>query len=406
MAVVISTILKILAAIVVFGIIILVHEFGHFIVARIMKVRVIEFAIGMGPRLFKWGKKDTTYSLRLFPLGGFCSMEGEDEGAPTPSALGGHADTDGEGPLLPSEDAESEGTPEQENVGLPSNTSRSFAHKKVWQRILIVVAGAFMNLLLGFILIFCYNLFCTSGDYVLAHLSCTTTIATVGEDFDTPLMPGDTILEMDGERLYSYMDFITFLQTDDDGKFDVVIERPQADGTKAEELLKDVDFYLTEDKETGLRYLDYEMQFYVYLPKASTIVQQTAKQEFSILVYTVRSLKYMLQGKYGLNDLSGPVGTIDIIGDAVQNAVTEEDASIGVGFLLFLVALLTINIGVVNLLPLPALDGGRLLFLIWEGITRRPVPAKYEGIVHLIGMILLVLLSIVIAFSDVLKIFG
>ncbi|MBE6793097.1 MAG: hypothetical protein E7534_06355 [Ruminococcaceae bacterium] len=404
MAVVISTVLKILAAIVVFGIIILVHEFGHFIVARMMKVRVIEFAIGMGPRLLKWGKKDTTYSLRLFPLGGFCSMEGEDEGAPTPSALGGHADTDGEEALLPSEDTEEIAA--QEPVILPPDTSRSFAHKKVWQRILIVIAGAFMNLLLGFILILCYNLFCTSGDYVLAHLSCTTTIATVGEEFDTPLKPGDTIVKMDGERLYSYMDFVTFLQTDEDGKFDVLVERPQADGTKSEQLLEDVDFYLTTDEETGLRYLDYEMQFYVYLPTAGTIVQQTAKQEFSILVYTVRSLKYMLQGKYGLNDLSGPVGTIDIIGDAVQNAVTEEDRSVGIGFLLFLVALLTINIGVVNILPLPALDGGRLLFLIWEGITRRPVPPKYEGIVHLVGMILLVLLSIVIAFSDVLKIFG
>lgn len=331
-------------------------------------------------------------------------MEGEDEGAPTPSALGGHADTDGEEALLPSEDTEEIAA--QEPVVLPPDTSRSFAHKKVWQRILIVIAGAFMNLLLGFILILCYNLFCTSGDYVLAHLSCTTTIATVGEEFDTPLKPGDTIVKMDGERLYSYMDFVTFLQTDEDGKFDVLIERPQADGTKAEQLLEDVDFYLTTDEETGLRYLDYEMQFYVYLPTAGTIVQQTAKQEFSILVYTVRSLKYMLQGKYGLNDLSGPVGTIDIIGDAVQNAVTEEDRSVGVGFLLFLVALLTINIGVVNILPLPALDGGRLLFLIWEGITRRPVPPKYEGIVHLVGMILLVLLSIVIAFSDVLKIFG
>ena len=121
MAVVISTVLKILAAIVVFGIIILVHEFGHFIVARMMKVRVIEFAIGMGPRLLKWGKKDTTYSLRLFPLGGFCSMEGEDEGAPTPSALGGHADTDGEEALLPSEDAEEIAA--QEPVILPPDTS-------------------------------------------------------------------------------------------------------------------------------------------------------------------------------------------------------------------------------------------------------------------------------------------
>jgi regulator of sigma E protease len=357
----------------------------------------------MGPRLLKWGKKETTYSLRLFPLGGFCSMEGEDEGAPTPSALGGHADSD-EALLPTDENDKNDGEPQEEL--LPPDTSRSFAHKKVWQRILIVIAGAFMNLLLGFILILCYNLFCTSGDYVLAHLSCTTTIANVGENFDTPLQAGDTIVKMDGERLYSHMDFITFLQTDEDGKFDVLVERPQADGTMKDVLLEDVDFYLTTNEETGLRYLNYKMDFFIHDITAGTVIQTTAKQEFSVLVYTWRSLKYMLQGKYGLNDLSGPVGTIDIIGDAVQNAVEEEDRSIGIGFLLFLVALLTINIGVVNLLPLPALDGGRLVFLIWEGITRRPVPAKYEGIVHLIGMILLLILSVFIAFNDVLKIFG
>ena len=124
------------------------------------------------------------------------------------------------------------------------------------------------------------------------------------------------------------------------------------------------------------------------------------------MVYTWRSLKYMLQGKYGLNDLSGPIGTIDVIGDAVENAVQEEDRSIGIGYLLFLISLLTVNIGIVNLLPLPALDGGRLIFLIWEGITRRPIPAKYEGIVHAVGMALLILLMIVVAFSDVFKLIG
>ena len=421
---VLPVVLKILAALVVFGIIILIHEFGHFIVAKCCKVRVNEFAIGMGPRLLKWGKGETTYSLRLIPMGGFCAMEGEDEGAPTPSALGGNADrvpkeaepllpvqdrTDGES--LPEGDASPDGnegtaggeTPaESDNVPDPS---RSFACKKLWQRILIVVAGAFMNLVLGFLLLLGYNLFCTSGEYVLAFLSCTQTIHSVDESFETDLQPGDTILRMDGERLYSYMDFVTFLQTDEDGLFDIEVRRPTADGKSETLTLEQVDFHLTVDEETGLRYLNYKMNFTTYHPTAASIIPQTIRQEYSLVVYTYRSLKYMLQGKFGLNDLSGPIGTIDVIGDAVQNAVQEKDRAIGVGYLLFLISLLTVNIGVVNLLPLPALDGGRLVFLIWEGITRRPVPAKYEGIVHLIGMALLILLMIVVAFSDVLKLF-
>ena len=402
-------ILEIVAALVIFGIIILVHEFGHFIVAKLNKVRVNEFAIGMGPTLFRWGKKETVYSLRLIPMGGFCAMEGEDEGAPTPSALGGNADREPAPPLAPvdADAVESEETAEpEETVTEPVDTSRSFAHKKVWQRMLIVVAGAFMNLVLGFVLLMCYNLFCTNGEYVLATLSCTNTIAVIDESFETPLQPGDTVVSMDGERMFSYMDFMMFLQTDEDGKFDMVVDRPTANGGKERLTFEDVDFYLTVDEDTGVRWLDYDMHFAVYQPRITTVIQHTVRQEFSLVTYTVRSLKYMLQGRFGLNDLSGPVGTIDVIGDAVQNAVTEEDKSIGIGSLLFMIALLTVNIGIINMLPLPALDGGRFLFLLWEGLTRKPVPAKYEGWVHAIGMILLVLLMVVVAFSDVFKLIG
>ena len=178
---VLPTALKIIAALIVFGIIILIHEFGHFIVAKCCKVRVNEFAIGMGPRLLKWGKGETTYSLRIIPMGGFCAMEGEDEGAPTPSALGGNADRENaesvplppvEGqtaesaenaailPETPAEDSAADADAELAAAAEPeADTSRSFAHKKVWQRILIVVAGAFMNLVLGFLLLLGYNLF-------------------------------------------------------------------------------------------------------------------------------------------------------------------------------------------------------------------------------------------------------
>ena len=136
------TILRILGALLALNILVTLHEFGHFIVAKLMGVKVNEFAIGMGPKLLKWGKGETAYTIRALPIGGFCAMEGEDEGAPTPSALGGNADRDGEGVLR--------------------DDSRSFATKKVWQRVLIVVAGAAMNLLLGFVLLLAYMVCCRS----------------------------------------------------------------------------------------------------------------------------------------------------------------------------------------------------------------------------------------------------
>ena len=132
------TILRILAALLCLTVLVTIHEFGHFIVAKLMGIKVNEFAIGMGPKLLKWGKGETVYSIRALPIGGFCAMEGEDEGAPTPSALGGNADR--------------EESPEE-----AKDDSRSFANKKVWQRILVVVAGAAMNLLLGFVLLLVYN---------------------------------------------------------------------------------------------------------------------------------------------------------------------------------------------------------------------------------------------------------
>ena len=154
-------ILKILAALVLLGVVIMIHEFGHFLAARAMGVRVNEFAIGMGPKLIKWRKGDTLYSVRALPLGGFCAMEGEDEDAPTPSAIGGNSDRDTE----------------------PVDESRSFAHKKVWQRLVIVVAGAAMNLLLGFLLLLVYNGFLQEPyDDKGTVLFPTTTIAQLDED--------------------------------------------------------------------------------------------------------------------------------------------------------------------------------------------------------------------------------
>lgn len=381
------TIVRILAALLLLSVLVTIHEFGHFIVAKLVGVKVNEFAIGMGPKLLKWGKGETVYSLRALPIGGFCAMEGEDEGAPTPSALGGNADR------------------ETKN----DDENRSFAKKKVWQRALIVVAGAAMNLLLGFVLLLVYN-----GLLQQPHpkydqvLFATTTIADLKEEtpaYRSGLRAGDTIVEINGRRILMDTDLTMEMQNDADGVLQMVVRRTEDGETKKVEL-DAVKFDLITDQESGQRYLKYD---FVLIGQARTVwntITYSAKQEVSIATIVWRTLVDLIQGDYGMNDLSGPVGTVDVIADVVGETVGTPNPLIAWQNLVFLMTLITVNLGVFNLLPLPALDGGRLVFLLWEGITRKPVPQKYEALVHFIGIVLLLLLMVFVTYSDITKLFA
>ena len=390
---VLMMIFKILAAIFVFGIIILVHELGHFLMCKLMGVRVNEFAIGMGPKLLSFGKKETAYTLRLFPIGGFCAMEGEDEGAPTPSAIGGNADRaeeDGGEPALPDEE-EAPAEPDP----------RAFPNKKVWRRIIIVVAGAAMNLVLGYVLLVAYYGIFTVPDASGKARFSSTIIASLPEtavSYQTGLRPGDEIVKIDGKRTVTDSDIVMIMQSDEDGIMDMTVRRA-VDGKKKTVLLKGVQFQL-EVGENGKNRLIYDFKVLGIEKTVWSTLVQAGKMEYSVATMIWRSLGDLITGKYGINDLSGPVGTMDIIGDAVAGANTSE----GMMTLIMLVVMITVNVGIFNLLPLPALDGGRLIFLLFEGIFRRPVPAKYEGMVHFIGLMLLLLLMVVVTFSDIWKI--
>ena len=163
---------------------------------------------------------------------------------------------------------------------------------------------------------------------------------------------------------------------------------------------------MAKDAETGVQYL--QQDFYV-LGESRTFwntISYSAKQEVSVATMVWRTLVDLVKGDFGMNDLSGPVGTVDVIGDTVVGAVTETESLAGWYNLFFLIALISVNLGVFNLLPLPALDGGRLVFLLWEGVTRKRVPAKYESLVHFVGIILLILLMLVVTYSDVTRLFA
>ena len=373
---------RLLAALVLFGIIVLVHELGHFLAAKALGVQVNEFAIGFGPKLLSFGKKETKYSIRLLPLGGFCAMEGED-------AAGG-----GEVSLAVNEAAMS--------------NPRSFFNKPVWRRVIITVAGVVMNLILGFILLLVYHSVCTLPEADGNAYYTSTQISVLKEDtpaYRSGLRPGDTLQKIDGQRVFSWMDLQFLLQSSDDGVFEMEVSRT-VNGKETTVTLPEVEFRREYSEARGSHILYYD--FYV-APIEQTVgstLEQSFKTECSTAVTVWRSLKGMVTGKFGLNDLSGPVGTVDVIGDVVENAVQETQWQIGLGNVLMLLALLTVNVGVFNLLPLPALDGGRLLFLAWEGITRKRVPPKYEGWVHAVGFILLLLLIVIVTFNDIIKLFA
>ena len=332
----------ILIAILFFGVIIMVHELGHFTFAKLFKVKVNEFSMGMGPKLFSRQKGETRYSWRLFPIGGYVSMEGEDE---------------------------------------ESEDERAFNNKPCWQRIVIVVAGALVNIFLGLILVAI-----TLG--ISDNLSGTNYIHSFRVDTQqvaeyNGLKSQDKVIKVDGRRVLYYTD-VMYLLSRTDGKADFVVER---DGEKLE--LDDVQInesqiiILGVDKSLGTMFAD------------------TFKQSASICRMVWLSLFDMVTGKYSINDVSGPVGVVDFVSDAAQESVKTSDYT----GLLTMMSLITINIGIFNLLPLPALDGGRLFFLFMELIRRKPINQKYEAWVHGAGMVLLLLFMVAITFKDIYTLF-
>ena len=372
--------MRILAALLVLNVLVMIHEFGHFIVAKLMGVKVNEFAIGMGPKLVSFGKKETVYSLRLLPIGGFCAMEGEDEGAPTPSALGGNSDRD-------VDDGEE---------------GRSFAKKKVWQRLSIVVAGAAMNLLLGYVLLLVFNGFLLEKNAQGQKLLGTTQIHSVAENsaaYQTGLRQGDTILSINGRRILIDSDLGMAIANDADGYLQMVVRREENGKQNKVELESVMLFDTVEGKKT------YGFSLVGVPSTLWNNIKYSAKQEVWVATLVWRTLVDLVKGNYGISDLSGPVGTVGVIADAVGDTVSTPNPLVAWQNLVFLMILITVNLGVFNLLPLPALDGGRLVFLVWEGITRKPVPQKFEAVVHFVGIVLLLLLMVFVTYSDITKLF-
>lgn len=336
-----NTVWPYLVAVLMFITLILIHEFGHFITAKLFKIKVNEFAIGFGPKLFKKQGKETLYSINLIPFGGYCAMEGEDE---------------------------------------LSSEPRAFCNAKAWKRFIVVAAGAIFNLLLGLIIV-CI-IICSSS------LVGTTTVAQFDENavsFNSGLSVGDKITSIDGRRVYTTQDIAYAFTAVDDGKIDIEVKR---DGEKI--LLKDVTF-LTET-EDDINYISLDFKFLGKKKTFINVLSSSVKTTFSYCRIVWFSLIDLISGKFGISAVSGPVGVTATIGQA---------AKMGLMNILPIMALITVNLGVFNLLPIPALDGGRLVFILLEMIIGKPIAKKYEGIIHTVGLMLLLLIMVLITFKDI-----
>lgn len=348
----ITAVLLILIAVLLFGFIIFIHESGHFFTAKMMGVKVNEFALGMGPVLFKFQKGETQYSLRLFPIGGYCAMEGEDE---------------------------------------KSDDQRSFSKKPVWKRMIIVVAGAVMNILLGFLLMMLL--------LIQQPAFASTTVAKFADDAvsnQSGLSIGDQILSINGYKISTDRDLTFALATDPDFCVDMTVQRG------SEELHLEKVQFGTQTADDGSKVL--KLDFFVEpIPKTvGSLLTQTVQSTISTVRMVWASLVGLITGQFGFNDIAGPVGAASAIGQAATIGLKVSFLH-AVNNIVMMMVIITVNLGIVNLLPLPALDGGRLVFLAVEGIRGKPIDPKYEGWIHAAGFVLLIVLMAVITFSDVLR---
>ena len=352
--------LYIIIAILIFGILVATHELGHFASAKLLGVRVNEFAVGMGPALLKRQRGETLYSLRALPIGGFCALEGDDEESADP---------------------------------------KSFGRAAWWRKMVILCAGALMNFVTGVVII------------AILYAPATGFRAEVyGGPIDgygtenCGLMPGDRFLSVDGHRVLVYGNARFFLNRGGD-TLDFVVER---NGERVE--LKDVHLPYQErtDENGSLTRLRGITMSAVADPTSffgKLAYAWNTAIDFVRVVWM--SLGDMVTGAVGLRDMSGPVGIVNMMGEVGSQSPTIYDAAWNLGYL---AALIAVNLAVMNLLPLPALDGGRVLFLLLNGLLyglfRKRIDARYEGYVHLAGLAALMCLMLAVTLSDVGKLIG
>ena len=357
--------MSVIFAILLFSVLIFVHELGHFTPAKLSGVQVNEFSMFMGPAIWKKQVGETLYAIRCIPIGGYCAMEGEDGGSDNP---------------------------------------RSFDKAAWWKRLIILAAGAAMNFLIGVVLMVIVVLMvsvCLPGKQTAVPVIASfEDYATVNGE--NGLQAGDRIVEVDGEKLYSYSDFSMILSLNPGDVHDITVRRNGEKVVLKDFLLEKHEVTL-ENGSTGLRY---GMNFTLSTPNFWEKLGMAWNQSLDTVRMVRLSLQMLLGGKVGIKDMSGPVG---IVSEMSKVAAASDSKVTALLNMLYFGGFIAINLAVMNLLPIPALDGGRIVCLlitvVVEAITKKKINPKYEGYLHGAGMILLLALMAIIMFKDVIFLF-
>ena len=341
----------ILIAVLLFGFMVFIHEFGHFFMAKLCGIRVNEFALGMGPTLFRVQGKETKYSLRLFPIGGFCAMEGEDQESPD---------------------------------------ERSFFRKPVWKRFLVVVMGAVMNILLGLVLMMVIlGQEAAFSSTTISQFEPNSALQKAG------LQRGDEFVSVDHYRVYGDRDLSFALATANPDSVDLQVMR----GGK---LLNFDDVKFNGREVDGKKYLSLDFYVMPIEKNFGTLIAKSVQDTVSTVRMVWYSLVGFVTGKFGFNDVAGPVGAASAVNQAVTAGLSQSFLA-GLNNIFYMMMVLTVNLGVINLMPFPALDGGKLLFLLLEAVRRKPIKPQYEGWVETAGFCLLMGFMVLVTYSDILR---
>ena len=338
----------VIVALLVFGGLILIHELGHYLFARLFKVKINEFSIGMGPKLVTYDSKKTgiRYALSMFPIGGYVAMAGEDDESPDPDA---------------------------------------FDKKPAWQRFIITVAGATVNIVAGFLAMTILTTMINIGNTTVVEFLDKSEYNLEVSSSESGLMVGDKIVAVEGNRVKILDELSYEIMRHGTKPIDITVIR---NGERM--VIPDVVFPGMDSEGQSFGTMDFKVQ------RIEKNLGRVISHSFRKSCLTVRmcweSLYDLFTGRYTFAAVSGPVGISSAIGDAAKQ---------GAASLLNIVALISINLGTMNLLPIPALDGGRLITLLFEMITRKRLPKKVEGAINAAGLMLLLLLSVVIMVQDV-----